>query len=131
MMLAITVAAVIVLAAIRCAIFSGVRRLLLDRFRCRRGVMAITHRHALVRSHGLLVVCLALHDSTRHGISRSIEDQANAQQQAEQEVRQGHRWRWLWRPVVFQCDVCRITQLPTTTADGRGMPVQQGSIVDM
>ena len=80
MMLAITVAAVIVLAAIRCAIVSGMRRLLVDRFRCRRGIMAITHCHAMVRSHAVIAVRLALHGSTGHGISRSIEDQANAQQ---------------------------------------------------
>ena len=49
MMLAITVAAVIVLAAIRCAIVPCMRRLLIRRFLCRRGVMAITHRHAITR----------------------------------------------------------------------------------
>ena len=82
MMLAITVAAVIVLAAIRCAIVACMRGLLLGRLRCRRGIMAITHCHAMVRSHAVIAVRLALHGSTGHGISRSIEDQADAQQQS-------------------------------------------------
>lgn len=82
MMLAITVAAVIVLAAIRCAIVVCMRGLLLGRFRCRHGIMAITHCHAMVRSHAVIAVRLTLHGSTGHGISRSIEDQADAQQQS-------------------------------------------------
>ena len=87
MLLAIAMAAVAGLATVRCAIVAcmgGLRQV--GWFRCRFGIMAVGHRHAVIRGRHDAV----LHGAARHGISRSIEDQANAEQQSKQDLQQVH-----------------------------------------